>query len=82
MPDLQSIEQRLDNIEDSIKKIELALIGNASLGHKGIVERINVLETVVDRHERRFLTWGSIVTALVFIVQLTFHYVVEWARGK
>lgn len=80
--DAKNINSRLNAIEDSIKRIELALVGNPSLGHKGIVERINALEVAVESHERKFLTWGTALTVVLFILQFASSYIKSWLRGE
>jgi hypothetical protein len=68
--DAKGINRRLTYIEDAIKRIELALIGNPSLGHKGIVERINDLEVQVNHHDKKLLTWGGVITGIIITLQI------------
>jgi tetrahydromethanopterin S-methyltransferase subunit G len=40
-------QQRLDRIERSVEQIKAALVGNPAIGHRGIVPRIDAIETTV-----------------------------------
>jgi DNA-binding HxlR family transcriptional regulator len=45
-------DERFNKLEDSIDEIKTALIGNKSLGQKGIVERVVDNEKKTAQHER------------------------------
>lgn len=72
--DSRNINMRLQDIENTIKRIELALIGNHSLGQKGLVERISALEIEVEYQRQKLLKWGGIITGVVFVLQLVFNH--------
>lgn len=67
---IDELQEKITSLYDSIKRIETAIVGSPALGHKGLVERLNALEIVVERHEKRFLTWGGALAALIFILQI------------
>ena len=46
-----------------------ALIGNPSLGHKGLVTRVEAVEQLAERHDRKLLVWGGIVSAGIVAAQ-------------
>lgn len=63
--------KRLDQIEtsntrflESITRVERALSGDSAVGHRGIVQRIDAVETKVETHDRKLLVWGSLLTAV------------------
>lgn len=57
-------------METGIYDIKTALIGN-KFGHKGLVTRMDDVEIKTEKHDRKLLVWGSILTAagtaLVFL---------------
>lgn len=75
--DSRNINLRLQDIENTVKRIELALIGNPSLGQKGLVERISALEAEVEAHKQKLLTWGGVITGVVFALQFLVNHIVE-----
>ncbi len=72
-----TVEARLGNIEEGLHEIKLALVGNPKLGHRGLVARVELVETKVERHDRKLLVWGAIITAAgtgaAFAAQIIFH---------
>lgn len=56
-------DDRLIYIEETVRDIKTALVGN-KLGVKGIVPRLDDVERAVDSHDRKLLVWGSGFTAL------------------
>lgn len=67
------IAERLAKIEASISKIEVALVGNPPMGQKGIVQRLETLETRVEKHDKKLILWGGIVTGAIFIAQFVIN---------
>lgn len=58
-------DERLLKIEGTLQEIKAALVGNPTLGHTGLVSRVETIEAKVDRHDRKLLVWGSVVAALI-----------------
>lgn len=75
--DSRNINMRLQDIENTIKRIELALIGNQSLGQKGLVERISALEIEVESHKLKLIKWGGIITGGVFVLQIIVDHIIK-----
>jgi hypothetical protein len=44
-------------------------VGNPKLGHKGLVARVETVEQLAERHDRKLLVGGAIVTAAVGLTQ-------------
>lgn len=49
-------------IKESLHRIEVALIGDPSLGNTGIVARLASVETKTDAMDKKQLVWGGVVT--------------------
>jgi len=64
------VSEQLRHIRDTQQEIRLALIGNPSLGHKGLVHRVESIEAKVEQHDRKLLVWGTGITAAITAVQL------------
>ena len=56
---------RLKSMEDTLHEIKGALVGNPKLGHKGLCQRLETIETRVEAHDRKLLVWGSVITAFL-----------------
>ena len=64
------VGERLSQIENTLSKIETALVGNLPLGHRGIVTRIASIETEqtaqtlrIEGHDRKLYLWSGIASA-------------------
>ena len=67
----RTIHERLDRIEqtntrfiDGIARVERALVGEPSLGNRGLVHRVDLVEDKVEKHDRKLLVWGSLIAAI------------------
>lgn len=74
--DSRNITLRLQDIEATVKRIELALIGNQSLGQTGLVERITMLEEEMDKQKQKLLTWSGIITGVVIAIEFIFKFII------
>lgn len=57
-------DRRLAAIEGTLGEIKGALIGNPTLGHKGIVSRVEEVETTTRTHDKKLIAWGAVVAAV------------------
>lgn len=53
---------RLGRIENDIREIKQALVGN-ELGHQGLIPRLIAIELQVSAHDKKLLAWGTILAA-------------------
>ena len=67
---INDISLQLRTIRENQQDIRSALLGNPTLGHRGLVERVERVEITVDRHDRKLLVWGSIIAAATVSVGL------------
>lgn len=58
-----SDQKRLQNIEAAVYEIRSALVGNPKLGHRGLFQRVETIEDRVEKHDRKLLVWGTVLTA-------------------
>lgn len=49
-------------METGIYDIKTALVGS-KFGQKGLVSRVDAVESRVEHHDRKLLVWGSILVA-------------------
>lgn len=61
---LQTIHSRLDKQDEVLQEIRGALVGNAALGHKGIVSRVETLERDTAEHGRKLILAGGVILGL------------------
>lgn len=78
----RDIESKLAEISSSLSRVETALLGDAAIGHTGIVERIDRLEGIVEVHERRFIKWSGIVATIIIMLQLLMHQVLKFVGAN
>lgn len=77
-------QQRLDRIERSVEQIKAALVGNPAIGHRGIVPRIDAIETTVASivaeraTEKSKLSGGLAVIAALGAVAGVLGGVIHW----
>ena len=55
-------------IQSRVDEVHTALVGNPTLGHRGLVERVDAVEKTAERHDRKLLVWGAILTAAGSVV--------------
>lgn len=70
-------DNRLDNIEKSIARIERGLFGEADVGTPGLVKRVGVVEGKQKHYDKRLTTWGGIVIGATAAIQ-----VFQWFAGR
>lgn len=58
---IQRIYDRLERQDKMLESIYGALVGNDSLGHKGLVPRVSALEGQVAEHNKKLVLAGGIV---------------------
>lgn len=56
-------KKQLREIAEAVHEIRNALVGNPRLGHRGLFHRVEVVEDRVEKHDRKLLVWGSVLTA-------------------
>lgn len=66
---IPEVTEQLRAIRETQQEIRTALIGNPALGHKGLVARVEAVEQLTERHDRKLLVWGGIVSAAVVAAQ-------------
>jgi DNA-binding HxlR family transcriptional regulator len=73
-------DERFNKLEDSIDEIKTALIGNKSLGQKGIVERVVDNEKKTAQHGKVItavtLGWAGLVAFFVYFKSHIADYIV------
>jgi hypothetical protein len=59
--DLSAIHRRLDSQDATLSAIHGALVGNGSLGNKGLVTRLERAEESIKEHDAKMIRWGGII---------------------
>lgn len=67
-------DHRLAAIESTLGEIKGALIGNAALGHKGLVSRVEQVESTTNSHDRKLIAWGAVVAAVPVGIELVKYF--------
>lgn len=66
-------------IMSDIREIRIALTGN-KLGQRGVFPRLDALETSVERHDRKLLIWGAILSAAGVVVVFLKDFYISKAK--
>ena len=54
----------LQTIRETLHRIEVAVTGDPTHGHRGIVVRLADVEKAQDEQGRKLILWGGIITGL------------------
>jgi hypothetical protein len=70
-------QERFDKLEQSLDRIEKALVGDKAMGNLGIVDRLHEVERITARHGK-IITWVTMAwTVLVGIMIYFKHHIAE-----
>ncbi len=64
------LAKRMDAQDQMLASIHSALVGNCSLGNKGLVKRVEEVETRVEGHDRTMLKWTGIAAGAALAVNM------------
>lgn len=64
----EELTARLDKQDALLQSIHTALVGNPALGNRGLVKRVEEVETKQDAHDRKLVMWGGVTTGAVFVI--------------
>ena len=63
-----------DKLQESVDRIERAIVGDKAMGHRGIADRIEWVERKVAGHEKQLLKWMGGLTVVAIAVPLLTKY--------
>jgi hypothetical protein len=64
--------EKFDLLQESVERIERAIVGDRQMGHRGIADRLEYIERKVAGHEKQILRWvGAITLAGIAVPILT-----------
>lgn len=58
----------IQSIRDSLHRIEQSLMGDPKMGNRGLVSRIESLESQQGLTEKKLLVWGGIITGASIVI--------------
>lgn len=56
--------EEIASIRASLHRIELAIVGDPQVGHKGLAQRMTDNEAKTDAVDKKLLVWGGVVTGV------------------
>lgn len=68
--DISAIHQRLDAQDKTLGAIHSALVGNPSLGHKGLVAQVREHDEAILDHNSKLVRWGGMVAGATLALGL------------
>jgi hypothetical protein len=60
--------EKFDQLQESVSRIERAIVGDPDMGHRGIADRIEWVERKVAGHEKQILKWIGAITVIGMLV--------------
>jgi len=60
--------ENFNRLQESVDRIERAIIGDKEMGHRGIADRIEWVERKVAGHEKQILKWMGAITVIGILV--------------
>jgi hypothetical protein len=54
--------EKFDSLQQSVNRIERAIVGDDEMGHRGIADRLEYIERKVAGHEKQILKWVGAIT--------------------
>ena len=66
--------EKFDALQESVDRIERAIVGDKAMGHRGIADRIEWVERRVTGHEKQILRWMGGLTVIAIAVPLLTKY--------
>ena len=65
-------QENFEKLQESVDRIERAIVGDKAMGHRGIADRIEWVERKVAGHEKQLLKWmGGLAVVAVAVPLLT-----------
>ena len=62
--------ESFDKLQESVDRIERAIVGDKAMGHRGIADRIEWVERKVAGHEKQLLKWMGAITVIGILVPI------------
>lgn len=68
--EIQAIHVRLTSQDKKLDAIHNALVGDQSMGHRGLISRVESNETRIREHDNKLLRWGGIITGASLVASM------------
>lgn len=62
--------ENFNRLQESVDRIERAIVGDPKMGHRGIVDRMEWIERKVAGHEKQILKWMGAITVLGILIPI------------
>jgi hypothetical protein len=69
--------ESFEKLQESVDRIERAIVGDKAMGHRGIADRIEWVEHKVAGHEKQILRWMGGLAVVGILVPLLTKYLIK-----
>ena len=69
--------ENFEKLQESVDRIERAIVGDKAMGHRGIADRIEWVERKVAGHEKQILKWMGGLGVVAVVVPILTKYLIK-----
>ena len=69
--------ENFEKLQESVDRIERAIVGDKAMGHRGIADRIEWVERKVAGHEKQILKWMGGLAVVAILVPILTKYIIK-----
>ena len=69
--------ENFEKLQESVDRIERAIVGDKAMGHRGIADRIEWVERKVAGHEKQILKWIGGLAVVAILVPILTKYLIK-----
>lgn len=73
----EQLAEQLSIVTDLVHEVRDSIMGNPSMGNKGLASRLEVVEDKTEKHDRKLLVWGSVLIAAGISAQFLKDFVLR-----
>ncbi len=69
--------ENFDRLQDSVDRIEKAIIGDEQMGHRGLASRVEWIERKLASHEKQIWKWIGAIGAIGVLLPIITKYLIK-----
>ena len=69
--------ENFEKLTDSVDRIERAIVGDKSMGHRGLADRVEWIERKLAGHERQIWKWIGAIGAIGVLLPIITKYLIK-----
>ncbi len=69
--------ENFDRLQNSVDRIEKAIIGDEQMGHRGLASRVEWIERKLASHEKQIWKWIGAIGAIGVLLPIITKYLIK-----